>query len=52
LLEITTWGTKWKTTIDKTNEWSTWRWAKIDKEKLILFKQTINISKEDMEDYN
>jgi hypothetical protein len=25
LLEIKTWGTKWKRTIDKTNEWVAWR---------------------------
>jgi hypothetical protein len=39
---------------DKTNEWATWWWAnvKIDKESLTLFKQTINILKEDMEDYH
>ncbi len=50
LLEIRTWGTKWK----RTNEWVAWQWvnAKIDKENLTLFKQTANISKEDMEDYN
>jgi hypothetical protein len=31
-----------------------WQWAnaKIEKESLIFFKQTIHISKEDMEDYN
>ncbi len=54
LLEIRTWGTKWKRAIDKTNEWVAWQWvnAKIDKENLTLFKQTANISKEDMEDYN
>ncbi len=53
LLEIRTWGTKWKRAIDKTNEWVAWQWvnAKIDKENLTLFKQTANISKEDMEDY-
>jgi hypothetical protein len=54
LLEIITWGTKWKRQIDKTTEWVTWRWvnAKIDKESLILLKQTINILKENMEDYH
>ncbi len=33
---------------------ATWQWAKakIDKEKFTLFKETINISKGDMEDYN
>jgi hypothetical protein len=31
-----------------------WRWAnaKINKENLALFKETINIPKEDMEDYH
>ncbi len=40
--------------IDKTNEWTTWQWVntKIDKESLVLLKQIVNISKEDMEDYN
>ncbi len=40
--------------IEKTDEWATWSWAnvKIDKGRLALFKQTINISKEDMENYN
>jgi hypothetical protein len=54
LLEIRTWGTKWKITIDKIDEWVAWRWAnaKIDKESLALLKQIINILKEDMEDYN
>jgi hypothetical protein len=35
LLKIKTWGTKWKKSINKTNEWATWRWAnaKIDKKK-------------------
>jgi hypothetical protein len=39
---------------DKTNEWAAWWWAnkKIDKESLTLFEQTINILKEDMEDYH
>jgi hypothetical protein len=54
LLEIRTWGTKWKKIIDKTNEWVAWRWAnaKVDKENISIFKQIVNISKEDMEDYN
>jgi hypothetical protein len=54
LLEIRTWGTKWKGIIDKTNEWATWWWAnaKIDKESIELFKQIIHIFKEDMEDNN
>jgi hypothetical protein len=32
----------------------TWRSAnaKVDKESISIFKQTVNISKEDMEDYN
>jgi hypothetical protein len=53
-LEIRTWGTKWKRTIDKTNELVAWQWAnvKIDKESLALLKQTVNIPKEDMEDYH
>jgi hypothetical protein len=54
LLEIKTWGLKWKKQIDKTNEWATWQWAneKIDKENLKLLKQIVNIAKEDMEDYH
>jgi hypothetical protein len=54
LLEIKTWGIEWKRAIDKTNGWAAWRWAnvKIDKESFALFKQTVNISKHDMEDYN
>jgi hypothetical protein len=54
LLEIRTWGTKWKRKIGKTIEWVAWQWvnAKIDKESLALFKETINIPKEDMEDYH
>jgi hypothetical protein len=54
LLEIRTWGTKWRRKIDKTIEWVAWQWvnAKIDKESLGLFKETINILKEDMEDYH
>ncbi len=36
LLEIRTWGSKWKKKINKTNEWPTWQWvnAKIDKKIL------------------
>jgi hypothetical protein len=47
-------GIKMEKQIDKTNEWAAWRWvnAKIDKESFTLFKQTINILKEDMEDYH
>ncbi len=54
LLEIRTWGTKWKRKIDKTIEWATWWWAnaKINKESLALLKETINIPKEDIEDYH
>jgi hypothetical protein len=52
LLKIRTWGLEWL--IDKTNEWVAWWWAnvKINKESLILLKQSINIPKEDMEDYH
>ncbi len=54
LLEIRTWGLEWKKQIDKTNEWATWQWVnvKIDKENLTLFKQIVNIMKEDMENYH
>jgi len=54
LLEIRTWGIKWKRTIDKTDEWAAWWWTnvKVDKENLALLKQSINISKEDMENYH
>jgi hypothetical protein len=54
LIEIRTWGSKWKPQIDKTIEWVAWQWAnaKIDKESLTLFKQIIKIWKEDMEDYH
>jgi hypothetical protein len=54
LLEIRTWGTKWKREIDKTNEWVAWQWAnvKINKENFALLKQIVNILKEDMEDYH
>jgi hypothetical protein len=54
LLEIRIWGTKWKRKINKTTEWAGWWWvnAKIDKESLTLFKETINISKQDAEDYH
>jgi hypothetical protein len=50
LLEIKTWGSKWKKQMDKTS----WQWANanIDKESLTLFKQIVNITKEDMEDYH
>jgi hypothetical protein len=54
LLEIKTWGIKWKKTIDKTNEWAAWRRVnvKINKESLTLLKQIVNIPKEDMENYH
>jgi hypothetical protein len=54
LLQIRTWGTKWKMQIDKTIEWAGWRWAnaKINKESLALLKENVNIPKEDMEDYH
>ncbi len=40
--------------IDKTNEWVAWWWTnvKINKESFALLKQIVNISKEDIEDYN
>jgi hypothetical protein len=40
--------------MEKTNELVAWQWAsaKINKKILTLFKQTINITKEDMEDYH
>ncbi len=39
---------------DKTLEWTRWRWAnvKMDKKSLSIMKQIVNISKDDMEDYN
>jgi hypothetical protein len=35
-------------------EWAAWQWvnAKIDKESLSIMRQSVNISKDDMEDYN
>jgi hypothetical protein len=35
-------------------EWATWRWAnaKNDKKSLSIMKQSVNISRDDMEDYN
>ncbi len=35
-------------------EWATWQWAnvKMDKESFSIMKQSVNISKNDMEDYN
>jgi hypothetical protein len=40
LLEIKTWGTKWKSVTNKAIEWSTWQWAnvKINKESIALMK--------------
>jgi hypothetical protein len=54
LLKIRTWGIEWKKVIDKTVEWVAWRWvnAKMDKKSLSIMKQNVNISKDDMEDYN
>jgi len=54
LLEIKTWGIKWKKVIDKIDEWVTWQWVntKMDKESFSLLKHIIHIFKEDMEDYN
>jgi hypothetical protein len=53
LLESRTWGTKWKTKIDKTTKWAAWRWAneKIDEKSFALFKEIVNIPKEDVENY-
>jgi hypothetical protein len=54
LLKIIIWGTKWKGIIDKTVEWATWQWAnaKINKESFCIMRQSVNIYKDDMEDYN
>jgi hypothetical protein len=43
-----------KRVIDKTEEWVAWQWAnvKMDKENLSIMKQFMNISKDDMEDYD
>jgi hypothetical protein len=40
--------------IEKIDEWATWSWVnvKIDKGSLALFKQIVNNSKDDMENYN
>jgi hypothetical protein len=40
--------------MDKTTKWVTWWFVKvkIDKESIILLKETINILKEDMENYH
>jgi hypothetical protein len=52
--KIRIWGTKWKRVFDKIDEWAARRWAnaKVNKENISIFKQIVNISKEDMEDYN
>jgi hypothetical protein len=54
LLKIRTWGTKWKRVLNKIEEWVAWQWAnvKMDKYSLSIMKQSVNISKDDMEDYN
>jgi hypothetical protein len=54
LLKIKTKGTKWKGVIDKIVGWAAWQWAnaKIEKKGLFIMKQNLNISKDDMEDYN
>ncbi len=36
LLEIRTWGSKWKKKINKTNEWATWQWGDVKIDKKIL----------------
>jgi hypothetical protein len=53
-LQIKTQGSYWKKKIDKTNEWVAWQWVnvKTNKESITLLKQTINILKEDMENYH
>jgi hypothetical protein len=35
-------------------EWAAWRWenVKMDKESLSIMRQSVNISKDDMKDYN
>jgi hypothetical protein len=54
LFKIRTWGTKWKKVINKIVEWAAWQLAnvKMDKENLFIMRQSVNISKDDMEDYN
>ncbi len=48
------WGLERENQIDKINQWATWQWAnaKIDKKTFTLFKQTLKITKEDMENYH
>jgi hypothetical protein len=47
-------GNKMEKVFDKIDEWAAWRWAnaKVDKEIISILKQIVNISKENMEDYN
>ncbi len=52
LLEIGTWGTKWKRQIDETTKWVAWRWVNVKIDSLALLKENVNILKEDMEDYH
>jgi hypothetical protein len=54
LLQLKTWVTKWKRKFDKTNEWVAWQWVneKIEKEIFAILKQSINIPKDNMEDYH
>jgi hypothetical protein len=54
LLKIRMWGLERENQIDKINQWATWQWAnaKIDKKTFTLLKQTLKITKEDMEDYH
>jgi hypothetical protein len=54
LFKIRTWGIECKRVIDKTMEWATWQWAnvKMDKKNISIMRQTMNISKDVMEDYN
>jgi hypothetical protein len=46
-LEIKTWGTKWKRTIDKIDEWAASQWAKakIDQKKSCINKTNYKHSK-------
>jgi hypothetical protein len=47
LLGFRTWGITWKKTIDKIDEWVTWRWAnaKIDKKKSYIIETKYKHSK-------
>jgi hypothetical protein len=47
LLEIKTWGTKWKMAIDKIDEWAAWQWANanINKKSFALLKTNCKHSK-------